>query len=681
MTLEKAKYIISDSKLPIKYVKKEGQIFLNTWHETPFRLRGKDNVSEEHIIGNFQYPLLCADYLLFPSDYMKETLTSAFMIEKIFPGKALMEGYPRNSVFFDENRRMELKSRLNLEGHEIFVYMPENGDVNDDLIYIDNALKDDQLLFVKLHKHDESSIDFSKFNHVQSFPKGFEHYDIANLADILITDHSSVFFDFANTRRKIILFNREDISSDEFYFPLSDLPFARVDNVDDLISQLNSPKDYDDSEFIDMFCQYERINSAEYICKHVFKGEKCCREDKIKNDKENILIYVGSFLNNGITSSFMNLISKLDTDKYNFFLSFRQWSKNIMENHEKIFKNLPENVELLPLNARVTPTLTERVKQENFFTSDNYHPMDKSLNRLYYRTFNKQYFPLDFKIIINYDGYDKNEALMFTRNGSKNAIWVHNDMLQEIKTRQNQNRNILRESYSSADNVCVVSKDLIKPTSEISGRTDNICIIRNICNYESIIENSKKEIKFEETTKFYSANDDINDILSKSEPKFITIGRFSPEKGHERLINAFNQFCRDYPEAHLIIIGGHGDLFDYTVDLVKNSEFADNITLINGISNPMPILKHCDLFILSSFYEGWGIVMMEADILGVPVISTDVVGTQWLKDYGGNLVENSQDGILDGMYSFMENSYDTLDIDYEEFNNEIINVFYSLIDE
>ena len=95
----------------------------------------------------------------------------------------------------------------------------------------------------------------------------------------------------------------------------------------------------------------------------------------------------------------------------------------------------------------------------------------------------------------------------------------------------------------------------------------------------------------------------------------------------------------------------------------------------------MPILEKCDLFILSSFYEGWGIVLMEADTLGVPIISTDVVGTQWLKDYGGNLVENSEEGLLNGMYDFVNGKIHTLDIDYDDFNNEIISDFDKLLSE
>ncbi|MDO5811041.1 MAG: CDP-glycerol glycerophosphotransferase family protein [Methanobrevibacter sp.] len=679
-TLEKAKYIVSDYDLPAKYVKREGQVFLNAWHEIPFKVMGKDDGGEEHLLGDLQYPLLCSDYLVCPNEFMMETLTNAYMIEKIFPGKVLMEGFAKNSVFLDDVRREELKAKFGWEDLEIFAYVPDDAhNLNDKLIEIDGNLKDSQLLLVDVDKYTESLIDFSKFMHVKSFPRDYESYDIANLADILITDHSSVFFDFAITQRKIIMFN-DDHDNKEFYIPLSDLPFPIVNNVFDLVRELNLPKNYDDAEFIKKFCQYDNVNSAENICCHVFNNQKMCSETTVKNDKENILIFVGSFLNNGITASVKNLLSNIDRDKYNFFLSYRQWDNYVIENHEEIFKSLPDNIEFLPLNSWIIPTVMESSKHDNFFFTDKKMPFDKKMHRLFKRSYDKQYFGLDFKMVINYDGYNKNELLIFTHSGVKNAVWVHNDMIQEIKTRGNQNFDILHEAYCAADSVCVVSKDLIKPTSEISGRTDNIRIIHNINNYETIINNSKKEIQFDKSTVFHSSYGSIEEVLSKDGLKFITIGRFSPEKGHERLIKAFNRFCRDYPDSQLIIIGGHGELYEDTVELAESSEFGANISLIKGISNPMPILKQCDLFILPSFYEGWGIVIMEADTLDIPVVATDVVGTQWLRDYDGNLVENSEEGILNGMLEFMKGDVNTLNIDYKKFNEEIIDSFYSLLE-
>ncbi len=685
-TMEKAKYIFTDSKIRPKYVKREGQVFVNTWHGTPLEVMGKDNVCEQHLVGNVQYPLLCSDYLVFPNEFMKEKMTSAFMIEKIFPGKILMEGYPRNSCFLDENKKEDLKSKLNLDDYEIFAYMPAfrsvSDEQNDYLIQLDENLKDNQLLLVKQEGNNESQIDFTQFNHIMPFPIGYEEYDVLNMADILITDYSTVFVDFAISKRKIVLFNYDEdeyCKGREFYFSLSDLPFPKVRNIDDLVSELNSSKNYDDEDFINKFCQFDRLDCVKYICRHIFNHENCCREISIENGKENILIYAGSLLNNGIFTSLINFLSRVDLDKYNYFISFKQWDENIAENHVEIFKNLPEGIEYLPFGFNLIPTYREKRHYDKFFYNPDMKFSDP-LNNLFERSFNRQYFPLKFKLLIDYDGYNKNQSLLFSHNDFRNAVWVHNDMIQEIKTRGNQNRDILKEVYSKSDYVCVVSKDLIKPTREISGKSDNIRVIHNINNYESIIEDSKKEIQFDESTEFYSRSKDIESVLSKKGKKFISVGRFSPEKGHSRLINAFNEFCKDYPDSQLILIGGHGPLYEDTVDLINGLEYGDNISLIKGISNPMPILKQCDLFILSSFYEGWGIVIMEADTLGVPVISTDIVGTQWLRDYGGNLVENSQEGILDGMYEFMKGNIATLNIDYEEFNEKIISDFYSMVE-
>ena len=121
---EQAKYIITDSGIRPKYVKRPEQIFLYTAHGTPFKTMGINNKNEEHTIGSPQHSMLSADYLLYPNNYMREKMISAYLLDKIYPGKILMEGYPRNSIFFDDERREELKSKLKLKDKEIFIYMP-----------------------------------------------------------------------------------------------------------------------------------------------------------------------------------------------------------------------------------------------------------------------------------------------------------------------------------------------------------------------------------------------------------------------------------------------------------------------------------------------------------------------------------------------------------------------------
>ena len=259
--LERAKYIFTDSGIRPKFIKRPGQIMLNTWHGTPLKVMGVTNVPEQHRIGSIQHSFLDADYLLYPNEFMCRVMLEGYMVDRIYPGKVLLEGYPRNSVFLDNQRKEEMKSRLNFAGKEVFVYMPtyrgtflnrkntaQKDRISQYLEELDSGLNDNQVLLVKLHVFNQSQIDFSKFDHIEAFPQGYEGYDMLNMADVLITDYSSVFFDYAASGRKIIIFNYDEeeyLSDRRVYFPISDLPFPQVQNVDDLILELNSPKGYE----------------------------------------------------------------------------------------------------------------------------------------------------------------------------------------------------------------------------------------------------------------------------------------------------------------------------------------------------------------------------------------------------------------------------------------------------
>ncbi len=694
--LEKAKYIIHDSGIRPKYVKRPEQIVLNTWHGTPLKYMGIDNVSEEHRVGNIQHPFLSADYLLYPNDYMREKMMDGYMIEKIYQGKILMEGYPRNSVFFDDERREELKSKLNLSDKEIFVYMPtfkglftdrkdeeQKNEVEGYLDELDKELKDNQVLFVKLHQYNQSKLNFNKYNHIKPFVEAYETYDVLNMADVLITDYSSVFFDFANTKRKIVLFNYDEEDYMRYrgtYFPLSDLPFPKVQTVEALLKEINSPKEYDDSEFLEKFCTYDSPDAAKYICQHIFKGEKVCREEEVNNGNPNILIWGGGLKNNGITSSLINVLSNADRERYNFFISYRQWDENIIDTHEETFKRIPDNVEFMPLRSRINPTITETIRLMRFIRSNKDKEFPKSLEKLFKRELDRMYPGFPFDRMVNFDGYGIDEQILFAHTDKKSATWVHNDMVQELKTKGNQKRNVLKFLYNNYDTVAVVSPDLIKPTSQLSGRTDNIRVIHNINNYEKILEDGNKEVELNKNTNVYTNNlYGLKGVLEKPGKKIITIGRYSPEKGHDRLLNAFDKFADDYPDTQLIIIGGYGPSYKETEKLVGELNHWKNVTLIKWIANPMPILKQCDLFVLSSHYEGWPMTIMEADTFEIPVFATDITGTQWMKDYGGYIVEDSEEGVLQGLYDFAEGKVNRLGIDYEEYNKNAVEEFYSII--
>ncbi|WP_406535721.1 CDP-glycerol glycerophosphotransferase family protein [Methanobrevibacter sp.] len=697
MIMEKSKYIITDSVLYHKYIKRPNQIVLNTWHGTPQKAIGV-NSSNKHMIASVQQTLFACDYLLMPNEYAKDKILSAYMMEKTYSGKILYGGYPRNGVFFNEVEKEKLKDKLGLNNKQIIAYMPtykrlslfrdknHRKQVFEEILKeIDDNLDDNQLVLVKLHNANSNvNIDFNRFKRVKSFPKGYETYDVLNLADILITDYSSLLFDFANSRRKIVLFNHdEEIYSrkNKIYIPLSQLPFPKAGSVCDLICQINSPKDYDDSEFLEKFCYLDNINACEDLCKHVFNEEKTLKEEIIDNPKKNTLIFAGGLRKNGITSSLINLLSYVDAQEHDYFISYRSWSSYINRYFSDIFKAIPEDVELAPLRTKINPTFREQIALERYINRGNDASCPKIVENLFKREFKRLYSDFTFDNIIHFTGYGVNEILLFSATDSNKSIWAHGNMNKEIEMGKN-NGTVLKNAYNSYDNVVVVSEESVDDIYKISGRKDNIRLIHNFNNYKKIIEDSQEDVEFQNETLVLCSNPDgINGVLNGPGKKFITIGRFSEEKNHDLLIDAFNEFCLKYPDTQLIIIGGHGPEYFKTRRRAEKSEFGHNITIIRSVFNPMPILKKCDLFILPSKREGWPMTLMEANSLKVPIIASDMPTTQWLKKYGAYLFENDIDGIVKGMNEYMDGNVKDIQIDYDEYNNNALKEFLEIIDD
>ena len=269
------------------------------------------------------------------------------------------------------------------------------------------------------------------------------------------------------------------------------------------------------------------------------------------------------------------------------------------------------------------------------------------------------------------------------------TIFVHNDMEQEISTKGNVNLDILSRAYQNYDSVAVVTPDLIESTKRIAAHwkdeestgTANIVVVRNVIDYKKVLALGAKEFQEDEKTRCNVEMEQVKAALASSGKKFVTVGRFSEEKGHERLIDAFEKVLKDYPDCYLFIVGGYGKLFNKTMQKVEELGLSDRIFVIRYLTNPYALIKQCDYFALSSFYEGFGLVLAEADILGIPCFSTDITGPKmFMEQYGGLLVEDSTKGVEDGLRACLAGKVPKkLNVDYGEYNKEAIAQFESLL--
>jgi GalNAc-alpha-(1->4)-GalNAc-alpha-(1->3)-diNAcBac-PP-undecaprenol alpha-1,4-N-acetyl-D-galactosaminyltransferase len=118
-----------------------------------------------------------------------------------------------------------------------------------------------------------------------------------------------------------------------------------------------------------------------------------------------------------------------------------------------------------------------------------------------------------------------------------------------------------------------------------------------------------------------AARESISAMGLETRPTIITIGRHAEQKDHETLLRAF-AVLRERCDARLVMLG-QGPLRDRLVALATELGIASSVIFAGWQTNPFAWLARADLFVLSSRYEGFGNVLVEAMACGLPVISTD----------------------------------------------------------
>lgn len=268
-----AKYFVSNSRIPDEIRKKKNQIYVQTWHGTPLKRLGfdldfdKQNAlnSIKDIRYKYESDAIRYDYMISPSKFCTEKLTSAFNLKALKKDHIIIEkGYPRNDRLFKSNEQevFELKQRFNIPiNKKVILYAPtwrdnqhETGigytySLGIDFDKFKSTLSDQYVIIFRTHYFVSNSFDFDKY-------KGFiynlsEHDDINDLyliSDLLITDYSSVFFDFANLKRPMLfyMYDLEHYKTKlrDFYFGLEELPGPIIEKEEDLINEIKNINTY-----------------------------------------------------------------------------------------------------------------------------------------------------------------------------------------------------------------------------------------------------------------------------------------------------------------------------------------------------------------------------------------------------------------------------------------------------
>lgn len=176
-------------------------------------------------------------------------------------------------------------------------------------------------------------------------------------------------------------------------------------------------------------------------------------------------------------------------------------------------------------------------------------------------------------------------------------------------------------SYAKMDAVVLVSQDAKRSfVSKFPFAADRATVLYNLIDETAILQKAQASVK-------------SNDCFT-----FINVGRMIPPKRQERLVEAA-RYLKDAGFRFKIQIIGSGSEEENIRQLILQKDVSDVVELLGLQTNPYPYVKQADCFVLTSDFEGFGIVVKEALLLGTPVISTAVTGVK-------ELLSGGQYGIL-----------------------------------
>ncbi len=279
--LARAKYWIFNSNTRAFLKPDSKHVFVQTWHGTPLKKIGCDveksgnKVTDlKDISKNYTNEARKMSYMISPSKYCTEKLVSAFNLKLLGKeGIVLETGYPRNDSLFilSEERIDSIKKRLGIpRDKKTIMYAPTFRDnahsemegfnlkIGLDFEELKNQLGEDYVVLFRAHYFIAKQMNVEKY-------KGFV-YDVSMvddvnqiyaISDLLITDYSSVFFDYANLQRPILFFmyDFDEYKNQvrDFYIDASELPGKVIDNQIELakeIKKVTSEKFSPDATYI-----------------------------------------------------------------------------------------------------------------------------------------------------------------------------------------------------------------------------------------------------------------------------------------------------------------------------------------------------------------------------------------------------------------------------------------------
>lgn len=285
-----SKVIITNFRTTNLFVKRKQQYYIQTWHSS-LRLKQIEQDAEESLPAPYiemaKKDSEKCDLLLSGCRLSTEIFERSFW----YKGDILKNGTPRNDLFFQDkkNKRRKIMRKLDLSKHtKVLLYAPTFRKANSLDVYDVNYLKlveslelkfgGEWIVLIKLHPHlvtqSNQLIYSDKVMNVSAYD---DIQELLYIADVLLSDYSSLIFDYAITKRPCFLYVPDLPSYQQsdrgLYFDVKHLPFINTATNNELIKKIEEYNEHkyqtDLALFLDSIGSYEEGRANEFLLKRI----------------------------------------------------------------------------------------------------------------------------------------------------------------------------------------------------------------------------------------------------------------------------------------------------------------------------------------------------------------------------------------------------------------------------
>jgi len=383
--LTTSKYVVCNSSVPQYFARRPEQLYLNTWHGVPSKVMGYERPGQrvnatQNIVHNF----LNTTHMIAANHFTGERMfKKAYMMEGVYNGVMLDEPLPRTDTLRTTSREYAME-RLKAAGittdKKIIVYAPTwKGQLYNSLDYDLTELKeavetlrsnidtDEYEVFLRVHYFIYRAILMDEEMSKICIPFTVDTSELLSVVDVLISDYSSIFFDFLGTGRPILFYvpDLEDYSENRgLYIPMEDMPGPVSQSLEDIAEYINNLEEVKKEYQPKYDAMYEWCCSKEdgFVADRVIDSFILGKEGSVmdfKTEKTKLLFmadWTKPFINQ---IKLAKLFKEIDYDKYDVTLLT---GKPRRKDQNKFLQNLDPRVRILVNDKRINATWSQKHK-------------------------------------------------------------------------------------------------------------------------------------------------------------------------------------------------------------------------------------------------------------------------------------------------------------------------------